>query len=115
MKMRSILVLGAGVVSACFMSGTARAVITHPGEDPPPQPPSDVVGRWDVDGGANASAVAIAPNHVITTRHQGSGGVGSIVQFGASRYKVASETVIGSADLRVLRITQEFSSAPANL
>jgi hypothetical protein len=99
----------------------APAIITHPQDDPDlgrfRVPPQNAIGRWNVDGAANASAVAIDPNHIITTRHQdaGASGVGSIVQFGSTRYRVAEETTIGTADLRVLRITQENSSNPANL
>jgi hypothetical protein len=119
MKMRLGLSAAVAAAGVCGMPGVSRAVINHPAEDALiptiPQPPGAVVGRWDVDGAANASAVAIAPNFVLTTRHQASGTVGSIVQFGGTRYRVAQIDDIGTADLRVVRITQEFSAAPANL
>jgi hypothetical protein len=119
MKMRFCARLG---VLGIVLSGPAvvsQAVITHPVDDPNlgalPRPDANVVGKWDVDGSANGSLVAIDANHAITTRHQAGGGVGAIVTFGGTRYKISQETPIGSADLRVLTLTQEFSAAPANL
>src|SRR3954453_12331838 len=120
MKMRSLFAR-LGVVGMVLGGPVAvsQAVITHPVDDPIlntlPKPASNVVGRWNVDGAANASLVAIDPNHAITTRHQLGGGIGTIVEFGGVRYKVSQETPIGSVDLRVLTLTQEFSAAPANL
>jgi hypothetical protein len=95
------LALAAGVVAAPAGVG---AIVLHPGDDagePAAERPEDaVVGRW----GNNASAVAIGPNHILTTRHQG-GGVGTTVVFGGVSYTVAEEIPIGSADLRVARVT----------
>src|SRR5688572_21595776 len=99
MKMRMWLSAAVAAAGLCGMPGVSRAVINHPSEDVTVatlvNPPAAVVGRWDVDGAANASAVAIAPNYVLTTRHQVSGAVGSIVQFGGTRYRVAQIDNIG--------------------
>jgi hypothetical protein len=117
MKMRFFARLGVfGIVFAGPVA-VSQAVITHPGDSAPAGtlPPADVVGRWDVDGTANGSLVAIDANHAITTRHQTGGGIGAIVDFGGTRYKISQETPIGNADLRVVTLTQEFSAAPANL
>jgi hypothetical protein len=95
------LALAAGVLAAPAGVG---AIVVHPADDPglPPndRPPEGIVGRW----GTNASAVAIGPNHILTTRHQG-GGVGTTVVFGGVTYTVAEEIPIGNADLRVARVT----------
>jgi hypothetical protein len=119
MKMRFFARLGVFGIVLAGPAAVSQAVITHPVDDPNlgslPKPNANVVGKWDVDGSANASLVAIDPNHAITTRHQLGGGVNSIVTFGGTRYKISQETPIGSADLRVLTLTQEFSAAPANL
>jgi hypothetical protein len=119
MKMRCFARVGVFGIVLAGPAAVSQAVITHPVDDPNlsslPKPNANVVGKWDVDGIANASLVAIDPNHAITTRHQAGGGVNSIVTFGGTRYKIAQETPIGGADLRVLTLTQEFSSAPANL
>jgi hypothetical protein len=117
MKMRFFARLGVVGLVLAGPAAVSQAVITHPGDSAPAGtlPPSNVLGRWDVDGSANASLVAIDPNHAISTRHQAGGGVGAIVNFGGTRYKISQETPIGNADLRVLTLTQEFSAAPANL
>jgi hypothetical protein len=119
MKMRLWVSAALAAVGVFGLPGVARAVINHPSDDAVissiPRPSAAVVGRWDVDGGANASAVAIGPNHILTTRHQNTGAVGSIVQFGGTRYRVAQIDNVGTADLRVVRIEQEFSAVPANL
>jgi hypothetical protein len=119
MKVRFFARLGVFGMVLAGPAAVSQAVITHPADDPNlgslPKPNANVVGKWDVDASANASLVAIDPNHAITTRHQGGGGVGAIVTFGGTRYKISQETLIGNADLRVLTLTQEFSAAPANL
>ena len=101
----------AGVVGGLALAGSlvvapadVGAVVLHTGDDAgvpaAERPPDGVVGRW----GTNASAVAIGPNHILTTRHQ-LGGVGTSVVFGGVTYTVAEETPIGNADLRVARVT----------
>lgn len=96
-----------------FAASQASAIIVHPADDPPnglSTPPADVLGRW----ASNASAVAIDPNYIITTRHQGSG-VGANVTFGGTTY-VAAEifNLSGSVDARVVRI-EALGGGAANL
>ena len=108
---RSCFALGfAGLLG--LTASSALAVVNHPIDDPTPVagPSGAVIGRW----GANASAVAVAPNHILTTRHQG-GGVGTTVVFNGVNYEVAQEIIVGTADLRIARITTPGGGAPANL
>lgn len=104
------------VLLGCLLSGTAAAIVLHPGECEPnlvewtDRPHNDVVGRW----GLNASCVVISPNCVITTRHQG-GGVGTIVHIGTQQCQVVevwdypdttdpADPDYGSVDLRIARL-----------
>lgn len=90
----------AAIAAALMPAPAARAIIVHPDDAVAvPAALANVAGRW----ATNASAVAIGPNHVLTTRHQG-GGVGTTVTFGGVPYVVAQQTPIGAADLRVCRI-----------
>jgi len=106
------------LVTACALIAMqpASALVLHPGDDPPnllSTPLDAVVGRW----GNNASAVAIAPNYVITTRHQDlpASGVGIHVVFGGTTYVVAQIIVEPSgADLRIARL-ETLGGDPANL
>ena len=115
------LLMPVGVGQACWRwmfvaviscAGPAAAVVIHPDEDASvglSTPPTEVLGRW----GSTASAIAVAPNHIVTTRHQ-SGGVNTIVQFGGIDYRVAEVVDNGNVDLRVARITR-LDGSPANL
>lgn len=104
-------VIASGILAGLIMAARLHAVVLHPGSDAgtSTKPNSDVVGRF----GTNASAVAIAPNYILTTRHQG-GGVDTQVVFGTTTYVVKQETAIGTADLRVSRI-ETLGGLPANL
>lgn len=112
MKLRSTWARVAGglaVAGGLFAAPVdVAAVVVHTGDDAgvpaAERPPAAVVGRW----GTNASAVAIGPNHILTTRHQG-GGVGTAVVFGGTSYTVAEVIPIGNADLRVARIISPVS------
>ena len=77
------------------------------------KPNDAVVGRW----AANASCVAISPNYIITTRHQG-GGIGTTVVFDGVNYVVReiwnAAGVEGAADLRICRI-ETPAGEPADL
>src|SRR5687767_2067050 len=98
MRVRPLLIaVAAGSVLA--LAGVSEAVIVHPGETVTEAALQNVVGSW----GTNASAVAIAPNYILTTRHQG-GGVGTPVVFGGTSYVVDQEILVGNADLRIARI-----------
>ncbi len=89
--------------------GNARPLLT---------PPAAAIGTW----GANASAVAIGPNHILTTRHQdGSSETPTLrqVNFNGTTYNSVSQTlfdVSGSDnfDVRLVEIEQTNGS-PANL
>lgn len=108
-------------VAAGFLvaAGPVRAVIIHPSDDANiasiPRPNPNVVGQW----GTNASAVAIAPNYILTARHPtgaigGPTGVGTTVTFGGTSYVAAEIIPVGTADLRIVRITTP-GGQPANL
>jgi hypothetical protein len=87
-------------------------IILHPDGEPAEWPDGldlNVVGQW----GANASAVAIGPNHILTTRHQ-KGGIGTEVSFDGQVFVVEHETPLGQADIRVARIATP-DGGPANL
>ena len=108
----SSTLISASVTVAVLFAVPCQAVIIHPEDEPPDAvntPGSAVVGRWHDD----SSAVAIAPNHLITTRHQRRG-VGTSVVFDGAPYIIAAVTNHPTADLRVCRITTP-SGAPANL
>ncbi|MEL6329068.1 MAG: hypothetical protein AAFR38_05365 [Planctomycetota bacterium] len=102
---------GRAATAALAASGIASATVNHPGADAivieTPHP--DVIVRW----AANATAVAIGPNHIVTTRHQG-GGPGSPILLGDDIYRVAEDFQHPTADLRVCRI-ETYGSTPADL
>ena len=91
----------------CFVTMPAFAVIVFDGSEgaaPLDHPSSSVIGK-----GPGACSVAIAPNYIICTRHQG-GSVGDPVTFGGQTYQIEEEFPHASADLRVLRIAQPDGS-----
>jgi hypothetical protein len=76
-------------------------------------PPSAAFGQW----GGNATAMAIGPNHVLTTRHQDGSSATPPMQnmvFNGVTYKSVSQTILGNADLRVVQIAK-LDNSPANL
>ena len=105
-KIRLVLFcLGAVLLAAPVGS----AIVTHPNEPVITDiPPGDVVGRW-----ADGSCVVINPNYVLTARHI-VGNIGTTVKVGQVNYAVAQIAYIGTADLRVTRITT-LTGEPANL
>lgn len=107
-------VLASSLAGVLSLASSSYAVINHPIDDANapliPRPADAVIGRW----GTNASAVAVAPNYILTTRHQ-AGGVGTTVVFDGNSYKVAQEIIVGTADLRIARITLPDGTTPANL
>ena len=100
-----------------LIASGAFALVLHPASEPPAnwanKPPDSIVGRWRT----NASCVAIAPNYIITVRHQG-GSVGSSVFFDGVEYLVKQiwnePSTDGSADMRICRI-ETLSADPADL
>ena len=107
-------------VAIGLMATPALALVQHPNtadypnsEEPPvmsDRPVDAVVGWWNY----NASAVAIKPNYIITTCHQG-GGVGTTVNFGGVDYRVAEVFQHSKADLRIARIVNPTTGADADL
>ena len=109
---------GLTIVCTALLAAPALAVVRHPdayesstGDPTGPQP--TWFARWDDD----ASAVAVGPNHILTTRHQG-GGVGSTVVFptinvppggNTGTYVATAETILGP-DLRLVTISGTLSS-----
>lgn len=92
----------------------AEALVLHPADDPPTllsKPDDAVVGQWL--GVNEASLVVVAPNHAITTKHQG-GGIGTHVLIGTTTYKVAGIVNHPTADLRVIEL-ETLADTPANL
>ena len=118
-----VMLLCAGL-SMLLLTACAYGLVLHPDGEPPvnwtAKPPDSVVGQW----GSNASCVAIAPNYILTARHQG-GGIGTSVVFSGVNYLVAQiwnePSTAGSADLRICRIKQvpppedPNADIPANL
>jgi hypothetical protein len=94
------------VAALCLItSAPAFGVIMHNDDEPTDRPHDDVIGRWSY----NASCVAIAPNYIITTRHQG-GGVGSSIVIGGNTYTAAEVWNHSSADLRIVRINASLAN-----
>jgi hypothetical protein len=88
------------------------AVVRHTGDDPPTglaTPSSGAVGAWSY----NASCVLIAPNYVLTTRHQNTSG---LVVINGVTCTVAQEWAGGgsgaNADIRVARIVTATGGNP---
>ena len=78
----------------------AFGIIVHSDSGQPTDRPGDsVMGRW----GSNASCVAIAPDLVITTRHQG-GGRNTSVEIGGKSYAVQQVYDHATADLRIVKL-----------
>jgi len=106
--------LTATILGLTLTAVPAQAVVLHPNESPDAGdvPASSVVGRW----GDNASAVAVSPTHVVTTRHQDSGsGLGRSVRIGGTTY-TAAEVFLPSgsasdADIKVARIEKDGRAA----
>lgn len=104
--------IAAGVLTFAI-AGPAHAIITHPGDELleanlPAGFNPDWVGRWASSG----SAVAVGPEHILATVHQG-GGLGTSVTFGGVTYKVVEQTPLNS-DLRLLKIAHT-DDTPASL
>ncbi|MBE3071194.1 MAG: autotransporter-associated beta strand repeat-containing protein, partial [Planctomycetes bacterium] len=104
-----------GLVAAmlCLVPAAAAfGLVMHPGDDTPPalRPGDGAVGRW-VD---NGSCVAVAPNYVVTTRHQHYDYAGTSVVIDGVGYLTAEIFNHYEADIRVVRIVTP-AGLPANL
>jgi len=91
------------IIAVLIINSPAVAMVMHPDGEPPAswsdKPSDNILGRW----GNNGSCVAIAPNYVITTRHQG-GGVGTTVVIGGNSYTVSQVWNHASADIRIAKL-----------
>lgn len=99
MKMRMYFSL----LAAIFLlhPASAHAIILFPSSPAvTDKPHDDVVGRFR----KNASAVAIGPNHAITTRHQGGNVTNTTLEFGGTTYNGVEMFTFGSADIRLVRL-----------
>jgi hypothetical protein len=103
----------------------AAALVLHPGDDPADpgytpmtgKPPDDVLGAWDNTSWADASAVVVGPNHVLTTAHQSTqDGTTVDLLIGGQPYSYAVVDVNkhGTADLMVGKLNT-LDGQPANL
>jgi len=107
---RAILYIAAMGLGYC--ASPAPAVVLFPGDAGVPagsRPNDAVVGQF-----SGASAVAIAPNYILTVNHSG-GGVGSTAILGGISYTVTQSVPIGNADLQVDQIANSATLLPANL
>jgi hypothetical protein len=107
------------LLSVLFVAdgGAAFAVILHADGDNAPlvTPSPDVTGRWL----NNATFVVIGPNHILTTRHQGSDSATPVVEIAGEPYQVLPSSFgVGGpdhhGDLKVLQI-ERMDGQPANL
>jgi hypothetical protein len=88
-----------------LLQPAADALVLHPGEPamsaPTYRPYDETVGRL-----GSSSCVAIGPNHVLSARHV-SAPVGTEVIIAGITYAVAQYQYIGTADLRLCRISRD--------
>ena len=88
LPLKGFFIFFAGVWLLLLYGTKAEAIVLHPDNEPNlltwvDRPDSDIIGRW----GENASCVAIAPNYVLTTTHQG-GGINTPVTIGGVTYSI---------------------------
>lgn len=98
----SIYRLAAALLLLCITGPAAMGIVLHPDGEPnlttwTDRPDSNTVGRWS----NNASCVAIAPNYIITTNHQGSA---SSVVIGGVTYLIDQTWYHPTADFRVVKL-----------
>jgi len=89
-----------------FDAESAFGIILHPGGEPDAgwvdRPGDNVMGRW----GSNASCVAIGPNYILTTRHQGGDINTSVIIAGVSYTieQIWTDPANPQADIRVAKL-----------
>jgi hypothetical protein len=86
--LKGFLIVTVGVCFLLLYATKSEAIVLHPDNEPNlltwvDRPDSDIMGRW----GENASCVAVAPNYVLTTTHQG-GGIDTPVTIGGVTYSI---------------------------
>lgn len=95
------------------MASPSYGVIVQPSSGAlPVNLPADVMGRW----GGNAAAVAVAPNYIVTTRHQDGGGDQlQDVTFDGVTYESVEQWFFdppgATNDLRLVRIEKNGQAA----
>jgi hypothetical protein len=86
------------LILVCIIS-SSNAIVLHPDSGQPAEKPADaVIGRWSY----NASFVVIAPNAIITTRHQNT--TPSSVEINNTDYSLG--TIYNSPDNSDIRIAE---------
>ncbi|HUW19316.1 MAG TPA: hypothetical protein VMW16_08445 [Sedimentisphaerales bacterium] len=116
-RMRKSILHGLFVAMLVFCcSGPGFAVVLHPDGEPnlatwTDRPDSNVVGRWS----SNASFVVIAPNWVLTTRHQKT--VPATVKIDGVSYTCHYNAEwmggpLGNADIQLVRLTTADGGNP---
>lgn len=108
-------VIGAATVG--IISASSFGVIRHPNawETSSPTDPVGPSTSWFARYANNATAIAIGPNTLLTTIHQGWGPGSATIVFpsgpNAGSYVETSETLIGTnVDLRVVYVNATFST-----
>jgi hypothetical protein len=86
--LKGLYIIFAGICFLLLYATKAEAIILHPDNEPNlltwvDRPDLDIIGRW----GETASCVAVAPNYVLTTTHQG-GGIDTPVTIGGVTYTI---------------------------
>ena len=99
-------VLMTALTAISLLTTHTNAIILHPQGQPGPdwtdRPHPNTVGKW----GTNASCVVVAPDYVITTRHQG-GSESTIVTIAGSIYtidQIWTHPNFPTADLRLVKL-----------
>ncbi|MBN2581883.1 MAG: hypothetical protein JXL80_02370 [Planctomycetes bacterium] len=95
------------VLAVALAAANAWAVVLHVAATPSDKPSDAVMGRW----GTLTSCVAVGPQWVVMSSHQG-GGVGTPVTLGGSAY-VVSEIYDSGYDFRLARLTRPDGNAAA--
>ncbi|MFI4913245.1 MAG: hypothetical protein ACIAQZ_16430 [Sedimentisphaeraceae bacterium JB056] len=113
-KSLSLCVFAHAILFVLILSSTSNALVLHEDREPPVswsgRPSSNLLGRWRT----NASCVAVSPDCVATTNHQG-GGVGTEVVIGGQTYYVARVERYGTSDVRVAKLRLADLSEYASL
>jgi len=105
------------VVAFLFYAPPAFAIILHPGQGEPnpatwtDRPDPNVVGRWNAD----ASFVVVAPNWLLTTRHQYHNPASVTIDgtiYTCHYNNLWSGGPQGNADIRLVRLTRADGTNP---
>ena len=119
---KSVILHGLVVIAFLFCgTGPVLGVVLHPDEGEPnliewtDRPDPNVVGWWDI----NASFVVVAPNWIITTRHQNTSpsavtiaGVSYTCHYKDEWTGGPAEKPPGGADIRLVRLTTADGGNP---